>query len=91
MSHQKFQTILRLLVWSIAFVLIITIALAWWQYPEDYNFFQDTISTLGGSTSLSGFDNTISSMIFSIGLYICGGIALILALILYSRNILIVE
>ena len=86
MTHQKFQTILRLLVWSIAFVLIITVALAWWQYPEPYDFLQDTISALGGTTSISGFDNAISSKIFSIGLYICGAIALIVALIYFFRK-----
>ena len=58
MTDQKIQTVLRLLVWSISIVLILTIGLAWWQYPEDYNFFQDTISTLGGTTSLSELDNT---------------------------------
>jgi len=86
MTDQKIQTILRLLVWLISFVLILTIALAWWRYPEDYYFFNDTISTLGGTTSLSGYDNTISSMIFTIGLYTCGAISLIVSLIYFFKK-----
>ncbi len=86
MTDQKIQTILRLLVWSIAVVMILTIALAWWQYPESYNFFQDTISSLGGNFSISGLDNSISSMIFSIGISICGGIAFIVAMIYFFKN-----
>ncbi|QEE16742.1 hypothetical protein DSAG12_02572 [Promethearchaeum syntrophicum] len=86
MADQKIQTVLRLLVWLVAIVLILTIVLAWWQYTDDYNFFQDTISTLGGTTNLSGGENTISSMIFSIGLYTSGGIALIVAIIYFFKK-----
>jgi len=86
MTDQKIQTILRLLVWSIAVLMILTIALAWCQYPEPYNFFQYTVSSLGGNFSISGFDNSISSMIFSVGILICGGIALIIAIIYFSKK-----
>ncbi len=86
MADQKIQTILRLLVWSITVVLILTIALAWWQYPEKYDFFQETVSALGGNLSTSGSDNAISSMIFTIGISICGGIALIIAVIYFIKK-----
>ena len=86
MTDQKIQTILRLLVWSIAVLMILTIALAWWQYPEPYNFFQETVSSLGGNFSISGFDNSTSSMIFSIGILICGVIALIIAIIYFFKK-----
>ncbi len=86
MTDQKIQTILRLLVWSISLLMIMTIALAWWQYPEPYNFFQDTVSSLGGNYSISGFDNSISSMIFSVGICICGGIAFIVAMIYFFNK-----
>jgi len=86
MTDQKIQTILRLLVWSITVVMVITIGLAWWQYPEPYDFFQETVSALGGTISTTGLDNKISSMIFTIGISICGGIALIIAVIYFIKK-----
>ena len=86
MADQKIQTILRLLVWLITVVMVITIGLAWWQYPESYQFFQDSISSLGGYLSKSGLDNTNSSMIFTIGISLCGGIAFIVSMIYFSKK-----
>jgi hypothetical protein len=86
MANQKIQTILRLLVWSITVVMVITIALAIWQYPEPYIFFQDTISSLGGYFSKSSLDNTNSRMIFTIGISLCGVIAFIVSMIYFSKK-----
>jgi len=86
MTDQKIQTILRLLVWSITGVMIFTISLAWWKYPEPYGFFQETISALGGNLSTSGSENSISSMIFTIGISICGVIAFIIAMIYFFKK-----
>ena len=86
MADQKIQTILRLLVWSITVVLILTITLAWWKYPESYEFFQESISSLGGYLSTTGSVNTISSLIFSIGVILCGVIAFIIAMIYFFKK-----
>jgi len=60
---------------------VLTIALAWWQYPEPYNFFQETVSSLGGNLSIYGSPNATSSLIFTIGFFLCGIIAFVVALI----------
>ncbi|MHA1473647.1 MAG: hypothetical protein ACTSPA_04020 [Promethearchaeota archaeon] len=86
MADQKIQTILRLLVWSITIVMIITIILAWWQYPEPYEFFQESISSLGGYLSTTGLENKTSSIIFTIGISICGIIAFIIAIIYFFQK-----
>ncbi|MHA1767739.1 MAG: hypothetical protein ACTSW5_05620, partial [Promethearchaeota archaeon] len=86
MSDTKIQTILRILVWSISGVMIMTIALAWIFYPEPYHFFQDTISSLGGHLSLNGLDNQNSSLIFTIGITICSGIAFSIAIIYFIEK-----
>ena len=86
MADKKVQTILRLLVWSITVVLILTITLAWWKYPESYEFFQESISSLGGYLSTTGLVNTNSSLIFSIGVILCGVIAFIIAMIYFFKK-----
>ena len=86
MTNQKIQTILRLLVWALPIGVALTIGLAWWQYKDTYLFFQETISTLGGYLSISGLDNSSSTMIFSIGFPLCGAITFIISMIYFFNK-----
>ena len=53
------QKILRLLIWLSGLTIVLTISLAWWQYPEEYHFFKQTISELGSFESASDLNNQI--------------------------------
>ncbi len=73
---------LRWLVWSTFFVLIPTIGLAWFFYPEKYEFFQEAISSLGGLRSnKENLPNFPSYVIFSAGFIIMGILTVSLSLI----------
>jgi len=61
------QKIVRWLIWIIAIVIILTIGLAWFFYPEPYDFFNEAISNLGGINSETGIPNGTSSLIMIIG------------------------
>ncbi len=78
MHQTKAQRYLRRLIWLIGLILIITIGFAWWFYPENYDFFNETISKLGGIESKSGLTNTLSSLIFAAGFGVIALIALIM-------------
>lgn len=81
----KFQIILRILFWCMALVIILTIAIAWWQYPESYEFLQETVSALGGELSDTGLANNTSSMIMMIGFGVSGVIALTISIIYFVK------
>ena len=81
----KFQIILRILFWFMALVIILTIAIAWWQYPEPYEFLQETVSALGGELSDTGLANSTSSMIMMIGFGVGGVIALAISIIYFVK------
>lgn len=75
---------LRWFVWSIFFVLLLTIALSWGFYPEKYEFFQEAVSFLGGRYSYDlNILNYPSYVIFSIGFVIMGIIAIITSVIYF--------
>jgi membrane protein YdbS with pleckstrin-like domain len=86
MTNPKISIILRLLIWAIAAVIALTIGFAWWQYPEPYNFFQDTVSSLGGNLSISGYDNATSAVILTIGFSLCSIIALSISLLYFFNK-----
>ena len=67
MNSMNKQKIVRWLIWAIAIVIIVTIGLAWFFYPEPYDFFNEAISNLGGINSETGISNSISSLIMTIG------------------------
>jgi hypothetical protein len=67
-------------------MLIVTIALAWWQYPEKYVFFMENISVLGGYYSESDIPNWTSLYIIVSGLGICGFLGIIISIIYFVRS-----
>ncbi len=78
---------LRWWIWSLFFILILTIGLAWGFYPEKYNFFAEAVSMLGGLESRDvHLPNFPSYLIFSIGFVIIGILAIFLSLV-YIINI----
>jgi hypothetical protein len=78
---------LRWWVWSLFFILLLTIGLSWGFYPEKYNFFREAVSFLGGQESHDlSLPNFTSSLIFSIGFVILGIFAIILSIV-YILNL----
>ncbi len=83
-SPLKIQIFLRVLLYILGVVLIVTIALAWWKYPETYEFFQENVSNLGGNLSNLGFDNSASSLIMIIGCSIIAAITFVISIIYFA-------
>ena len=79
----KTQKILIILLSGIGIILIVTIGLAMWQYPETYELFNEHISNLGGIVSEEGHANFNSSLIMIIGFSICAAIALSMSIIYF--------
>jgi len=69
------------LYWCVAPIILLTIAFAWWQYPETFEFFYEFISQLGGLESEHDLPNLVSSRIMSIGFGLCALIFLVIAII----------
>ena len=63
----QIQKTMRLFLWSLFLVLLLTLAFAWWRYPEPFHFFREFISQLGCFLSKNGFDNSTSMLIMSVG------------------------
>ncbi|MHA1829089.1 MAG: hypothetical protein ACTSX6_10645 [Candidatus Heimdallarchaeaceae archaeon] len=82
----KIQKILRFLLYLFGAVIFFTIAAAWWRYPETYEFFKEAVSNLGGIQSETGFDNSISSLIMTIGFGIGGLVALAISIIYFVKK-----
>ncbi|MHA1794894.1 MAG: hypothetical protein DRO88_04590 [Promethearchaeia archaeon] len=80
------RKLLRVLIWLVMIVFIITIGLAWWFYPDQYKFWQYFISEFGARETLLGHPNTASMYIFGLGIMLCGLITFIMALIYFIRN-----
>ncbi|MBN2156156.1 MAG: hypothetical protein JW776_08940 [Candidatus Lokiarchaeota archaeon] len=77
---------MRWLVWSIYFIMLVTIIISWVFYPVRYDFFYEATSVLGGlSTGNAELPNFPSCLIFSIGFGILGAMATFIA-IAYFRN-----
>ncbi|MCF2144549.1 MAG: hypothetical protein K9W42_12685 [Candidatus Heimdallarchaeota archaeon] len=84
MGHQErksVQKLLRILIFFMPPIIILTIVLCWWQYPEPYEFFQEYISALGGIKSELGFDNHVSMTIFITGFITMAFLTLSIAII----------
>lgn len=70
---------MRWVFWSLVSLLVLTVVLCIVFYPEPYQFFKQTISSLGHISSWpSGLDNSISRWIFTIGFNLIGLGALIM-------------
>ncbi len=77
---------IRWLVWSIYLIMVITIIVSWVFYPEDYDFWYFSTSTLGGLyTPISLLPNFPSYMIFTMGFVLIGAISIFTG-ILYFKN-----
>jgi hypothetical protein len=76
---------MRWTFWSLVILLILTVVLCILFYPEPYQFFKQTISSLGQIKSdPSGLDNSISRWIFTSGFTLIGVGALIM-MIFYTH------
>ncbi|HUT82887.1 MAG TPA: hypothetical protein VMZ29_16955 [Candidatus Bathyarchaeia archaeon] len=85
-DKKSIQKFIRVLLFFIPIVIILTISFAWWQYPEKYEFFQEFVSNLGGNKSELGFDNQISSLIMIIGFGIISLISLSIVIIYFIKK-----
>jgi len=82
-SPLKIQIFLRVLLYILGIIIIVTIALAWWKYPETYEFFQENVSNLGGNLSDQGYDNSTSSLIMMIGFSVIAAIIFAISIIYF--------
>ncbi len=82
----KVQIALRILLALLGVVLVLTIGLAIWQYPEPYEFFGEHISNLGGIQSETLLNNYYSSMIMIIGFGVLAGISFTMAIIYFASK-----
>ena len=74
------------LIFLMPVIMVVTLAFAWWQYPEPYEFFQEFISNLGGRLSDEGFNNSISSLIMIIGFTTVSLITLAIAIVYFVKR-----
>lgn len=77
---------IRWLVWSLYLIMVITIVLSWIFYPEAYDFWGKSTSTLGGlRTPDTNLRNFSSFVIFTIGFILLGAQAILIGSI-YFKN-----
>jgi hypothetical protein len=74
------------MIWVIAILIILIIGLAWGFYAEPYEFFNETISMLGGFNTEHGINNFPSFMIFSVGFLLISVLCLITGIIYLVHN-----
>ena len=73
----RIQIIIKNIFIIMAYILILTLFLAIFWYPERYLAFQEHLSNLGGMVSFSSsLPNTISMYIMTVGFGICGALSL---------------
>lgn len=79
---------IRWLVWSLYFIMIATIILAWIFYSERYDFFYEETSVLGGLNAKynPGIRNFPSSLIFSSGFALLGAMAIFVAVVYFINS-----
>ncbi len=84
----KKQKFIRILILIIGIVLIVTIGLAIWQYPEPYEFFKEAVSNLGGSKSDTGLNNNQSLIIMVIGFWTIAALSFVIGITyLFGRKL----
>jgi hypothetical protein len=86
LSTHKTQILLRILVWMLPIILWVMIGFAIWQYPEEYEFFGETISALGGIQSQLDYPNSNAMLIMIIGFIICSFLTLTISIIYFIRS-----
>ena len=79
----KAQVALRIMLAVLGVVLVLTIGLAIWQYPEPYEFFGEHISNLGGIESDTNLNNYNSSLIMTIGFGVFAAISFSMSIIYF--------
>lgn len=81
--HPELRTQKALLgmYWCVAPIMFLTIGLAWWKYPEPFEFFYEFISQLGGLESEHDLPNLVSSRIMTVGFGVIGLIFLVTTII----------
>jgi hypothetical protein len=83
---RNIQKTMRLIVWSLIPVMILTLGLAWIFYPEPYGFIDEYISNLGNILSYDAdLPNTTSMLIMTVGFSITGFVCLIVAVLYFVR------
>jgi hypothetical protein len=87
MSHKINQNSMRWMIFSVMFLVILAIGLAWVFYSlrEPYEFFRETISMLGGIQTEHSYNNFPSYAIFTIGFLLVSVLSLVTS-ILYLAN-----
>lgn len=81
------QRTIKILFWLIVPILILTLGLAFYFYPEEYKFAVHYISQLGGRLSYeNGFDNLISSILMSVGFGFCALITFIVSILYFTGD-----
>ena len=84
----KIQIALRVLLAVLGVVLVLTIGLAIWQYPVQYEFFGEHVSDLGRTQTITLQDNFNSSLIVIIGFSLFAAISFAMAIIYFaSKNL----
>ncbi|NHJ49101.1 MAG: hypothetical protein FK733_15040 [Asgard group archaeon] len=83
---RKIQISMRLLIWSVVPILLLTLGLAWIFYPEPYEFITEFISNLGNYDSYhDNLDNSISVIIMTVGFITTGFASLIVSILYFIR------
>ncbi len=78
---------IRSLYWILVPFLVLTVGLAIFFYPEPYQFFKEYLSNLGGQLTVeNGYDNQISSILFSVGFGLCAGVTLVISMLFFTSN-----
>lgn len=86
---RKSQKAIRIIIWAIVPIVIITLGAAWAFYPESYEFVYEFISNFGRFNSYDlSLDNTTSMLIMSIGFGLIGFISLAIAVFYFIRPVL---
>ncbi|NHJ87695.1 MAG: hypothetical protein FK734_19695 [Asgard group archaeon] len=85
-DKKSIQIFIRILIFFIPIAIILTIALAWWKYPEPYEFFQEFVSNLGGNYSEHHYDNQISMLFMIIGFGTISLISLTVSIIYFIKK-----
>jgi len=85
-SDERIRRVLRLLVWLIPIILLLTFTAAIIFYPEPYYPFFEYISMLSGFYSENGYVNITSSIIMIIGLCFCSIISSVISVLYFIKK-----
>jgi hypothetical protein len=88
LTTRQRQKVLRIMVWIIPVIIILTIAIAWiFFYPEKYDIFYESISALGGIYSGDAhLPNPKGVITYNIGFGLCAAYCTTIAIIYFFRK-----